>query len=213
MTVDTLKASVLEGMRSPYNPRTISPSDLSALRRSIREFGMVQPILVNKKTNTIVAGHQRLEAAVAEGLEDLPVIHVDLDKEDERALNLALNRISGEWEQEGLSSLLTEIRAAGRIEVTGFTETEADKIIQKAIDDASPVVPAEEEFSPVIGERQDYIVLAFDTEMDFAAACTLLGVESRYDRRPNGKPWSKGIGRVVNAGVALEKLRGHSSNV
>ena len=59
----------LAGMGATYNPRKISDHDLEALRKSLRFFGAVEPIVVNKRSDRIVGGHQRVKAAEAEGLE------------------------------------------------------------------------------------------------------------------------------------------------
>jgi ParB/RepB/Spo0J family partition protein len=83
---------------APYNPRKISEQQLEALARSMKEFGVVDPVISNRD-GTVIGGHQRIRAAERLGLSELPVIYVDLPKEKEKALNLALNRISGEWDE------------------------------------------------------------------------------------------------------------------
>jgi DNA modification methylase len=120
----------LAGMAAPYNPRTISDHDLDALRRSLRFFGTVEPIVVNKRSGCIVGGHQRVKAALAEEIASLPVVYVDLDEPSERQLNLALNRIHGTWDEERLAALLKELAAAGAdLELTGFESDEIDQIL------------------------------------------------------------------------------------
>src|SRR5437870_4762340 len=88
------------------NPRRISDTELEALTRSIRQFGLVDPIVARREDSTIVGGHQRLLAARRLGLETVPVVFVDLSVEQARLLNLALNRISGTWDEELLARLL-----------------------------------------------------------------------------------------------------------
>ena len=82
-TVDVLTRE-LATMAAPYNPRTIEDHDLEALRRSLRYFGTVEPIVVNKRSERIVGGHQRVKAALAEEIESLPVVYVDLDDPSEK---------------------------------------------------------------------------------------------------------------------------------
>src|SRR5512137_1926235 len=107
---------------APYNPRVISDHDLDALRRSLRFFGTVDPIVVNRRFDRIVGGHQRVKAAQAEGIEALPVVYVDLDEPSEKQLNLALNRIHGEWNPEALEAVLRELEQVGAdLDLTGFT--------------------------------------------------------------------------------------------
>src|SRR2546426_12250921 len=113
MDVTEVAPSELSGMAAPYTPRTISDHDLEALRRSLRFFGTVEPIVVNRRSGRIVGGHQRVKAAIEEGLETLPVFYVDLDDPSEKQLNLALNRIHGEWDEDMLERLLPELKAGG----------------------------------------------------------------------------------------------------
>ena len=76
-------------------------------------FGIVEPVVVNKRTGRIVGGHQRVKAAEAQGIEQLPVVHVDLDETQEKQLNIALNRISGEFDVDKLAELLKDLEAMG----------------------------------------------------------------------------------------------------
>ncbi len=85
MKIKHLKTQELAGMAAPYNPRRMSEHDLEALRRSLRFFGTVEPIVVNRRSGHIVGGHQRVKAAQAEGIDTLPVVHVDLEAEILRA--------------------------------------------------------------------------------------------------------------------------------
>lgn len=115
-------------MGSPYDPRRISDHDLQALRRSLRFFGAVQPVVVNRRSKHVVGGHQRIKAAEAEAIATLPVVWVDLDDPSERQLNLALNRISGEWDEEKLAVLLSELESAGAdLSLTGVTADELEE--------------------------------------------------------------------------------------
>jgi hypothetical protein len=130
MVVLDLPTEQLAAMASPFNPRTISDHDLEALRRSMRYFGTVQPIIVNRRTDHIVGGHQRVKAAAAEGIESLPVIELDLDEPSEKQLNIALNRISGEWDEEKLALVLAELKESGAdLDLTGFDTDEIDKYL------------------------------------------------------------------------------------
>lgn len=130
MEVVDLPIERLATMASPYNPRTISDNDLQALRRSLKFFGTVEPVVVNKRSGHIVGGHQRVKAAEAEGIDTLPVVYVDLDDPSEKQLNLALNRISGEWEPERLSALLRELESEGAdLALTGFASEELDRLL------------------------------------------------------------------------------------
>ena len=87
-----------------YNPRQISPKALEGLGASVREFGLVQPIVWNRSTGNVVGGHQRLKALEAQGVTETDVVVVELDEARERALNLALNSpsIAGEFTEAAL---------------------------------------------------------------------------------------------------------------
>jgi ParB-like chromosome segregation protein Spo0J len=76
-----------------YNPRKISDQALESLKQSIERFGFVDPVIVNDRTGVLVGGHQRLKAAKALKLESVPVVGVNLDEAEEKALNVALNKI------------------------------------------------------------------------------------------------------------------------
>jgi hypothetical protein len=108
-----------------YNPRKISDQALDSLVQSIERFGFVDPVIVNDRTGILVGGHQRLKAAKKLGLKDVPVVAVNLDEAEEKALNVALNKISGEWDLELLRGVLEDVQASGLdLSLTGFTEDE-----------------------------------------------------------------------------------------
>lgn len=67
-TRDTLNTSALLAMGAPYNPRKMPAREMAALRRSMRTWGAVQPVVVNRRSSHIVGGHQRVQAAAAEGI-------------------------------------------------------------------------------------------------------------------------------------------------
>ena len=116
----------------PANPRKISDAQIEALTRSIVEFGVIQPILVRREDNTVIGGHQRLLAARRLGMKTVPVIFLDLTQEQARLLNIALNQISGEWDQELLAHMLADLQGVDGIDLTlsGFDEGELDKLLK-----------------------------------------------------------------------------------
>lgn len=116
-----------------YNPRKISDHQAEALKRSLDRWGFVEPIVANKRTGKIVGGHQRVDAALALAVAKVPVHWVDLDEDSEKALNIALNKISGEWEDNRLAELLTELEQGGQdLEDLGFDPDELQAIIDAA---------------------------------------------------------------------------------
>lgn len=115
--------------RAEYNPRIeLIPGDTEYenLRRSISTYGMLIPIVWNKRTNRVVGGHQRLTVLENEGETEVDVSVVDLDETQERQLNVALNKIEGGWDEEKLTDLLTELGEDATL--TGFTQQEIDSL-------------------------------------------------------------------------------------
>ena len=76
-----------------YNPRVISVSAKTGLSASLEKFGIVQPIVWNKRTGNIVGGHQRCKVLIESSVEETDVVVVDLSDEEEIALNIALNNL------------------------------------------------------------------------------------------------------------------------
>lgn len=123
--VDELKAA-------DYNPRKdLKPGDseYEKLKRSIEEFGYVEPVIWNKRTGTVVGGHQRLKVMKDLGYEEVDCVVVDLDEKKEKALNVALNKISGEWDNTLLANLLKDLDDSGYdLTFTGFDLAEAQEL-------------------------------------------------------------------------------------
>ncbi len=117
-----------------YNPRkNLKPGDpaYEKIKRSMTDFGYVDPIIWNESTGNIVGGHQRYKVLVAEGATELScvVVHID-NPEDEKALNVVLNKAVGEWEPVALADLLQELQAKDYdIASTGFDAAEVDELL------------------------------------------------------------------------------------
>lgn len=115
--------------RAAYNPRIdLQPGDeeYESIRHSLEKFSLVQPIVWNKRTNTIVSGHQRLTVLERMGVQTVDVSVVDLDAVKEKELNIALNKIEGTWDDRKLSAVLAELgENAGE---TGFTMPEINAL-------------------------------------------------------------------------------------
>ncbi len=94
-----------------YNPRTITDDEFSGLKESIKTFGFVDPAIINKDF-TIIGGHQRIKAAEALGMTNVPCVILDLDKKQEKKLNVILNShaISGKYDDLKLSEILEELK-------------------------------------------------------------------------------------------------------
>ena len=117
----------------PGNPRRIGEDELAALTRSIATFGVVDPVLARRADRRLIAGHQRLVAARRAGLTTVPVILLDLSETDARLLNVALNRIGGDWDQDLLARLLIDLRATADRDLTlsGFAEADLADLLTR----------------------------------------------------------------------------------
>lgn len=111
-----------------YNPRkNLQPGDAEyeKLKRSIEEFGYVEPVIWNERTGNIVGGHQRAKVMQDLGYEEITCIVVNIDELEEKALNIALNKISGEWDIPLLTDLLKELDESDMdVFLTGFDAEE-----------------------------------------------------------------------------------------
>lgn len=112
---------------SEYNPRKMSEKEMNALKRSMTEFRCVEPIVVNKDF-TVIGGHQRIVVARELKWKTIPVVFVDLPKNKEKALNLALNKIHGDWDYLKLSAILKDLELNDR-QLTGFDSREVENIL------------------------------------------------------------------------------------
>ncbi len=116
---------------SDYNPRVaLTPEDeeYQRIKRSIETYGYVDPIIINSD-GTIIGGHQRYNVLLDLGYDTAQVVLVDLDKDSEKALNIALNKISGEWDDEKLCALLLDLDLNGYdFSLTGFTPSELEDL-------------------------------------------------------------------------------------
>jgi len=119
---------------SEYNPRIHDNSMLEQLEKSIKEFGLVDPVIVNsnpERMNILIGGHARIKASKNIGIKKVPVVYVNLDIEQEKLLNLKLNAISGEWD----FSALDELFEKDLLLDLGFKEEDLnigwDKILEK----------------------------------------------------------------------------------
>src|SRR2546422_617370 len=117
----------------PANPRKISDAELDALTRSLREFGFVQPVIARHDDHIVIGGHQRLVAARRLGLKSVPTIFVDLSPEQSYLLNLALNKISGDWDEQLLARLLADLQVADGVDLafSGFEDDEIKRLLRK----------------------------------------------------------------------------------
>lgn len=109
--MEFIKVKIDELKPAEYNPRkTLTPKDkeYQEIKKSIQEFGYVDPILINYD-GTIIGGHQRYTVLKDLGYTEVEVTRVNLTKEKEKALNVALNKITGRWDSKLLKNLLKDL--------------------------------------------------------------------------------------------------------
>lgn len=128
------KRNVNDLIPAKYNPRKdLKPGDkeYEKIKNSITEFGYVDPIIINSD-NTIIGGHQRLKVLRDLGYTEVDCVVIEIDKTKEKALNIALNKISGEWNVELLKDLIDDLKESNfDIEFTGFDPPELDELFSE----------------------------------------------------------------------------------
>lgn len=132
MNIQKIAASQLNP--ALYNPRKNLKSggpEYEKLKRSITEFGYVEPVIWNKATGNVVGGHQRLKVLLDMGQSEIDCVVVELGAQREKALNVALNKVTGAWDNDKLALLIEELVAADfDVSLTGFEGAELDALFK-----------------------------------------------------------------------------------
>jgi DNA modification methylase len=137
MQIEKLKTELL--IPADYNPRKdLKPGDpeYDKLKRSIEQFGYVEPVIWNKTTSHVVGGHQRLKVLLDMGITEVECVVIEMDEEKEKALNIALNKISGDWDKDKLMLLIADLQGADfDVSLTGFEPAELDALFKDSLKD------------------------------------------------------------------------------
>ena len=133
------KKNTADLLPADYNPRKdLKPGDAEyeKLKRSIEQFGYVEPVIWNKTTGRVVGGHQRLKVLMDMGMTEVDCVVVEMNEEKEKALNIALNKISGDWDKDKLALLIADLQGADfDVSLTGFEPAEIDDLFKGTLKD------------------------------------------------------------------------------
>ena len=155
----------------------------------------LRPIIINDEYG-ILGGNMRYKACKALGLKEVWIIKANnLSDEQMKQFIIKDNSSFGEWDWDVLANTwdLEKLEEWG-LEVP-------------SIEDFTGVEEQEIEFSEYLDEAHNYVVLLFDSEVDWLSAQTHFELKSVHSKRANGKPWSKGIGRVLDGVKLINKLK------
>lgn len=184
----------------PENPREIEEGQFERLKKSIKEFGFVEPLVVNlrsdpsykdnEKVPTVVGGNMRLRAAKGLGLKEVPIVEVNLTKHKEAILNIGLNRIAGKWDISKLEKMVYELsdkELALDLELTGLENWELQ--LYNPAEDID-----DEEIAGIVGtdEKPTYILkVVFADEENFTKASRIIGGDKRVRNIVRGEKLMK----------------------
>lgn len=184
---------------NPENPRTITKHKFNRLKKSIEDFPDMlykRPLIIDED-GIVLGGNMRLLALKDLRYKKVPAMRAVGWTEEQKAEFVVKDNVGfGEWDWDELAN--------------GW---DAEKLNDWGLDvpvleEEDEDVPAEIEFSEYLDEANNYVVLFFDNSVDWLQAQTHFQLKSVSSKRANGKPWSKGIGRVLNGADYLKKVTG-----
>ena len=160
-TMEIKELPLKELKPAAYNPRKKlkkGDKEYEKIKQSLLKFGYVDPIIVNEDL-TVIGGHQRLTVLKDLDYETAKCVIVKLSKEDEKALNIALNKITGQWDEALLADLLLDLQESDfNLDLTGFEPPEIDDILSNVHDKelSEDEFDVEEELKkPTVSRRGD----------------------------------------------------------
>lgn len=180
-----------------YNPRQLNKEQYNNIKDSLKRFGFVDPVIVNKnkdRKNIIIGGHQRIKVAKDLKIDKIPCVEIDLTLDKEKELNIRLNKNVGEWDFDILANLFD----IDELIEWGFKE---DELVGK---DTEEVIEPEIKITEELFESHNYIMLYFDNELDWQTAKDVFGL--KIVKRKNQRIGDKGLGRVVKGKDVLKKI-------
>lgn len=113
-----------------YNPRIFPEEEMQKLIKNIEENGYLELIVVNKRNNHIVSGSHRYKALQFLGYKEIDCIVIDIDENREKALNIAMNRIGGFFDEDKLETIIRQLNETNfDLELTGLADFELDVML------------------------------------------------------------------------------------
>ncbi len=193
--------AVSEIRPAPYNPRKWNDKEYKKLLASVEAIGLVEPIVVNKKTKNIISGNQRFKVATTLGYTQVPVVYLDLSLRKEKLFNIAFNDIDFGFDDAKKQAILDELNLSEEdIElIQNVLGLELKEVKLDTTDDYE----GEIQFSPIVHRRQDYVMILFDNNSDFINFVENMNLKNVYVQDKNKKV---GVGRVVTYETFLDNV-------
>jgi ParB-like chromosome segregation protein Spo0J len=167
--VDKLAIEYIEiDKLKPYkgNPRKIDDTEMEKLRKSLRDFGFVDPVIARKSDNMVIGGHQRLIAAKHEGYETVPVVYTEFEDSKAAMLNIALNKISGEFDWPKLGDLFQTFDDGEiDLEMSGFSTEEIARLMSGMDESEGDASIPDESYSVIVECQNEEAQQEIFTEM------------------------------------------------
>jgi hypothetical protein len=200
--MEKVKISVIKS--NPNNPRLIKSQKFEKLVNSIKQFPEMlelRPIVVNNDM-VVLGGNMRLKACKEAGLKEVPIIKAsELTPEQEKEFIVKDNVGFGEWDWDILANEWdSELLNEWAMDVP-YTDDDVEEM-NNPMNEQS-----EKPFATELDTQSNYIILKFDTDIDWIQAKTIFGLKTETARRSNGKAWSQGIGRVINGTKAIKNIQ------
>ena len=192
---------------NPDNPRIIKDYKFKQLVKSIKEFPEmleIRPIVVNEE-NVILGGNMRYKACQDARIDEVYIIKAkDLSEDQQKEFLIKDNSGFGEWDWDILANNWDQ----DKLGEWGLDVPYTDDDVQEMNNPMNE--QSEKPFATELDTQSNYLILKFDTDIDWIQAKTVFGLKTETARRSNGKAWSQGIGRVINGTKAINKLQNES---
>ena len=197
-----VKISKVKG--NPSNPRIIKNDKFKKLVKSIKEFPemlKLRPIVVDEDF-MVLGGNMRLKASKEAGLSEVWIdIAEGLTEEQKKEFIVKDNVGFGEWEWD----ILANEWDSSKLAEWGLDVWQNEDDIQELKNPDNNETDLK--FATELDRKSCYVVLKFNTDIDWLYAKTLFGLEQGYAKRQNGKEWNKGVGRAIDGIEAINKIK------